>query len=102
MEYLRNLPSEVTVDLTDKIKVHCFHATPESLFEVVKPTESDKALEEKLMQNQEADIYLYGHIHLPYVRYINGKLKSNWKRKIIPNLEFKETRKKVKDAHGEG
>ncbi len=77
MEYLRNLPSEVTVDLTDKIKVHCFHATPESLFEVVKPTESDKALEEKLMQNQEADIYLYGHIHLPYVRYINGKCVAN-------------------------
>lgn len=77
MEYLRNLPSEVTVDLTDKIKAHCFHATPESLFEVVKPTESDKVLEEKLMQNQEADIYLYGHIHLPYVRYINGKCVAN-------------------------
>ncbi|WP_411844198.1 metallophosphoesterase family protein [Salinicoccus sp. HZC-1] len=77
MEYLRNLPSELTVDLTDKVKVHCFHATPESLFEVIKPTESDETLEEKLMQNQEANLFLYGHIHLPYIRHINGKCVAN-------------------------
>lgn len=77
MEYLANLPSEVTVDLTENIKVHCFHATPESLFEVVKPTESDGALEEKMMQNQEASLFLYGHIHLPYIRHINGKCVAN-------------------------
>lgn len=77
MEYLRNLPSEVIVELTDRIKVHCFHATPESLFEAVKPAESDQTLEEKLMTNKAADIFLYGHIHLPYVRYINGKCVAN-------------------------
>ena len=77
LEYLRNLPAEVEVDLTEKIKVHCFHATPESLFEVVKPTESDQTLEEKLMTNKEAHIFLHGHIHLPYVRHINGKCVAN-------------------------
>ncbi|MCG1008927.1 metallophosphoesterase family protein [Salinicoccus sp. ID82-1] len=77
LDYLKGLPSEVTVELTDEINVHCFHATPESLFEVVKPAESDEALEEKLMINKEADIFLYGHIHLPYVRHINGKCVAN-------------------------
>ncbi|AKG73899.1 metallophosphoesterase family protein [Salinicoccus halodurans] len=77
LEYLRNLPVEVEVDLTEKIKVHCFHATPDSVFEVVKPAESDRTLEEKLMTNKEAHIFLYGHIHLPYVRHINGKCVAN-------------------------
>ncbi|TVT29386.1 metallophosphoesterase family protein [Salinicoccus cyprini] len=77
LDYLKGLPSEVTVELTDEINVHCFHATPESLFEVVKPAESDEALEEKLMINKKADIFLYGHIHLPYVRHINGKCVAN-------------------------
>ncbi len=77
MEYLRNLPEEVTVGLTENIKTHCFHATPDSLFEVVKPTESDQTLEEKLMTENEADIFLYGHIHLPYIRHINGKCVAN-------------------------
>ena len=77
LDYLRELPEEVTVGLTDDIKIHCFHATPDSLFDVVKPTESDEALNDRLMQNNEADIYLYGHIHLPYIRHINGKCIAN-------------------------
>lgn len=77
MEYLRELHEEVMVDLTDNIKIHCFHATPDSLFEVVKPAEPDETLGEKLMSNIEADIFLYGHIHLPYIRHINGKCVAN-------------------------
>lgn len=77
LDYLRELPEEVTVRLTDDIKIHCFHATPDSLFDVVKPTESDEALSDRLMQKNEADIYLYGHIHLPYIRHINGKCVAN-------------------------
>ncbi|ALX48905.1 metallophosphoesterase family protein [Lentibacillus amyloliquefaciens] len=77
LDYLGSLPSQVTIELTEKINIHGFHATPESLFEVVQPTDSNKSLEEKLMREQTASIFLYGHIHLPYVRYINGKCVAN-------------------------
>ena len=77
VEYLGNLPAEITVGLTDNITVHGFHATPDSVFEPVQPNEPVEVLEDKLMKKQEADIYLYGHIHLPYVRHINGKCVAN-------------------------
>ncbi|GAA0485375.1 metallophosphoesterase family protein [Salinibacillus aidingensis] len=77
IDYLKGLPAEATIDLTAQIKIHVFHATPNSLFDIVKPTEADEIVESKLMKEASADIYLYGHIHLPYVRYINGKTVAN-------------------------
>ncbi|SES76048.1 phosphoesterase, MJ0936 family [Salinibacillus kushneri] len=75
--YLENLPTGATIELTDQIKIHVFHATPTSLFEMIKPTEADEVVEANLMSEASADLYLYGHIHLPYVRYINGKTVAN-------------------------
>ncbi|MDS9472209.1 metallophosphoesterase [Sporosarcina pasteurii] len=77
VEYLGALPKQITTDLTNKLKIHAFHATPDSLFEVVKPSDSDETLITKLMCHQSADIFLYGHIHLPFVRFINGKCIAN-------------------------
>src|SRR5699024_12211579 len=71
LDYLRELPEEVTVGLTDDIKIHCFHATPDSPFDVVKPTESDEALNDRLMQNNEPDIDLHGDIQLPALSHIH-------------------------------
>lgn len=76
MSYLRELPEQVTESIGDK-KVYGFHATPDSLFEVVKPDSSDEDLRKAIMEKEEADIYLYGHIHIPYVRYIDGKTVAN-------------------------
>lgn len=75
IEYLRNLPLKLKLNV-GRFKVHAFHATPESLFEVVTPNESDQFLEEKLM-GTEADIFIYAHIHKPYIRFINGKCLIN-------------------------
>src|SRR5690625_12802 len=75
IEYLENLPTELNLEF-DKKKIHAFHATPNSLFDVVQPDESDRVLTEKLMVN-EADIFIYGHIHKPYVRFIDGKCIIN-------------------------
>ena len=75
IEYLRNLPTELKMDIGN-LKVHAFHATPNSLFNVVLPDESDEMLQNKLME-QDADIYLYAHIHKPFIRYINGKCIMN-------------------------
>ena len=56
--------------------IHAFHATPKSLFEVVQPFDSDEIVSEKLMVNNKG-IYIYGHIHKPFIRYINGKCIIN-------------------------
>ncbi|MBU9712754.1 metallophosphoesterase family protein [Evansella tamaricis] len=75
--YLKELPTEHTVPLTEKLTIHCFHATPTSLFDVVPPTADNETLQEKLMSKDTATIFVYGHIHLPYIRFFNGKAVAN-------------------------
>ena len=75
IEYLKELPTELNLTFGD-VTIHAFHATPNSLFEVVRPDESDEALTEKLMVKQ-ADLYIYAHIHKPFVRCLNGKYIMN-------------------------
>ena len=75
VDYLRNLPTELEIE-QNGIRIHAFHATPESLFEVVLPAEKDETLTTKMM-TKEADLYIYAHIHRPYIRYINGKCIMN-------------------------
>ncbi|BCJ86874.1 metallophosphoesterase family protein [Effusibacillus dendaii] len=77
LEYLSGLPQELVFNLTDSVRVHAFHATPDSLFDVVRPDEPTHVLQEKLMRLPETDLYVYAHIHLPYVRYIGGKCLVN-------------------------
>lgn len=75
IEYLKNLPTDITFE-NQGTRIHAFHATPNSLFEVVQPIESDEHMIEKMMSN-DADIYIYAHIHKPFIRYINGKCLIN-------------------------
>lgn len=76
LAYLRDLPSELHLDVTDSIRLHAFHATPESLFDVILPDATPEQLQSRLMR-QQATIYVYAHIHLPYIRYISGKCLLN-------------------------
>ncbi len=75
IQYLKELPTELNLQF-EQVKIHAFHATPNSLFDVVLPFESDEALKEKMMSN-EADMYIYAHIHKPFIRYIEGKCLIN-------------------------
>ncbi|GAX88484.1 metallophosphoesterase family protein [Effusibacillus lacus] len=77
LDYLKELPAELTFNLTDAVRVHAFHATPESLFEVVMPDQPANLLQDKLMKQENSSLYVYAHIHLPYVRYLNGKCLVN-------------------------
>ncbi|MDG5786939.1 metallophosphoesterase family protein [Evansella sp. AB-P1] len=77
LNYLKTLPKEHSIQLTDNISIQVFHATPNSLFEVVLPDEDAEEIKEKMMGQNDASIYLYGHIHQPYVRYIQGKVIAN-------------------------
>ncbi|TDL92286.1 metallophosphoesterase [Vibrio vulnificus] len=75
-EYLENLPTNLNIE-HENYKIHAFHATPDDLFEVVLPSENDEIINEKLMKNSSANIYIYAHIHKPYIRYIDGKCIIN-------------------------
>lgn len=75
IKFLQNLPTELHLEF-HTTKIHAFHATPNSLFDVVHPDTSEDVLKEIMMQN-EADVYIYGHIHKPYIRFIDGKCIIN-------------------------
>ncbi|MGM0902159.1 MAG: metallophosphoesterase family protein [Bacillota bacterium] len=75
IDYLRSLPTELNIEV-EGMKIHAYHATPESLFEVVLPSEDEETLTSKMLL-KEADLYIYAHIHRPYIRYINGKCIMN-------------------------
>ncbi|WHY61111.1 metallophosphoesterase family protein [Cytobacillus firmus] len=75
ISYLGNLPSELELEFAGK-KIHAFHATPKNLFEIIPQTASGEVIKEKLLV-KEVDIYIYAHIHKPYIRYINGKCLIN-------------------------
>lgn len=76
LDYLENLPTEITF-VFNNIAINVFHATPNSLFDVVPPHADDETIKSKLMSSSDAQIYIYAHIHKPYVRYINGKIIMN-------------------------
>lgn len=75
INYLKNLPQELNIEI-EGLKIHTYHATPHSLFEVVSPNETEYNIVKNMMI-EEADIYVYAHIHKSYIRYINGKCIIN-------------------------
>ncbi|MBS4179133.1 metallophosphoesterase family protein [Lederbergia citrea] len=75
IEYLSNLPSELRFNV-GSFKIHAFHATPTSLFEVVPPNVHDEVYENKIMK-ENADIFIYAHIHKPFIKYIHGRCIIN-------------------------
>ncbi len=75
IDYLRELPTQLNLEV-EGIRIHAFHATPDSLFEVVPPSASDETILEKLATTK-ADLFIYAHIHKPYIRFINGKCIVN-------------------------
>ena len=76
IEYLEGLPTQLNLTIED-VEVSAFHATPTSLFEIVPPNADDNQIETVLMHAHEAQVYVYAHIHKPYIRYLNGKVIMN-------------------------
>ncbi|MCV9885982.1 metallophosphoesterase family protein [Metabacillus halosaccharovorans] len=74
--YLSQLPTELHLN-EHGIEIFAFHATPTSLFEVIPQNAEDCLLHEKVLSKKDATIYLYAHIHKPYIRYINGRVIMN-------------------------
>jgi putative phosphoesterase len=77
LEYLENLPSQIRLNI-EGISINIFHATPVSLFEFVQPHLDDETIKVKLMTSiEDAQIYIYAHIHKPFIRYTQGKIVIN-------------------------
>jgi len=76
IDYLSQLPTELKL-VEQGIDIYAFHATPDSLFEVIPPNAEDSLLKEKVLSKKDSAIYLYAHIHKPYIRYLNGKVVMN-------------------------
>jgi putative phosphoesterase len=76
IEYLKQLPTEKHIQVNG-FSIHAFHATPDSLFDIVLPHAEDEVIQTKFMSSSESDMYVYAHIHKPYIRYINGKVVIN-------------------------
>jgi putative phosphoesterase len=76
ISYLESLPTELTLE-EEGVRLHAFHATPDSLFDVVLPNMKDNDLLAKLTTKKEANLYLYGHIHKAYERTVEGKTIIN-------------------------
>ncbi|OXM82398.1 metallophosphoesterase family protein [Paenibacillus rigui] len=76
LDYLAQLPTELHLEV-EGISIHAFHATPDSLFEIVAPGSGDEVLQTKLMSAADAGLYIYAHIHKPYIRYLDGQIVIN-------------------------
>ncbi|MDF2670719.1 MAG: phosphodiesterase, family [Paenibacillus sp.] len=76
IDYLASLPSALDLNI-EGVSISAFHATPDSLFEIVLPSTDDEGLRAKLMSAADADLYIYAHIHKPFIRYIEGKIVIN-------------------------
>ncbi|WP_077624609.1 metallophosphoesterase family protein [Sediminibacillus massiliensis] len=76
IDYLSGLPDQATFTESG-VTFHLFHATPDSLFDVVLPDADEEKIATTFMQKETADVYLYGHIHKAYIRYLNGRTVIN-------------------------
>jgi putative phosphoesterase len=76
IDYLDKLPTELNITVED-VSLTLFHATPDSLFEIVLPGTADEVVQTKLMSSSESRIYMYAHIHRPFVRTVKGQIIMN-------------------------
>lgn len=75
MDFLLGLSRSYKLNI-EAMAIEAFHATPDSLFDIVLPQTDDDTIYKRLMSS-EAKIFVYGHIHTPFIRYINGKVIIN-------------------------
>lgn len=77
LDWLQALPQDLRLNLSDSLTLYAFHATPNSLFDVVWPDASSDQIASTLIRDDGAQIFAYGHIHLPYIRTVQGKTIFN-------------------------
>jgi predicted phosphodiesterase len=74
-DWLANLPTEQILNI-GKTQIELYHASPDSLDKVTYPWATLDDLD-KLHQNENTNLVLYGHIHHAFVRQALGRLVVN-------------------------
>ncbi len=77
LDWLAALPHDLQLSLGENLTLYAFHATPNSLFDVVWPDASADQIAATLLQNRSDQLVAYGHIHYPYIRVVQGKTILN-------------------------
>ncbi|HEX7055581.1 MAG TPA: metallophosphoesterase family protein [Bacilli bacterium] len=76
LAYLAELPFSLEMELMDGHMLHCVHATPQNVLDIV-PMDAKAQQLERMFVNERASIVAYAHIHYPYVKFWNGKTIVN-------------------------
>jgi predicted phosphodiesterase len=77
LDWLAALPHELRLSLGENLSLYAFHATPESLFDVVWADAPADKIKNTLIKNNPEQLLAYGHIHFPYIRFVQGKAILN-------------------------
>ncbi len=75
LEHLRQLPLERYLELGG-CRFYLTHAVPGDLYRYLPAEIDDKTLEQ-LVSKIEAEVIIWGHTHIPYIREVAGKLIIN-------------------------
>lgn len=71
LAYLSVLPRRIDIDLSPGLHITAFHATPASLEAGLPGALSDADL--LRLAQSDAEVVLFGHTHVPYVKEIEGR-----------------------------
>lgn len=77
LTYLEALPDQLHVPLTEEHSLLAYHAVPGNCFEVVLPDTKEHEIASKMMVDPHALFTVYGHIHIPFIRWIEGRCMMN-------------------------
>ncbi len=73
-EYLRELEEQISLELTGR-RILLTHASPFAINEYV--FENDLELQKEIASENDEDIVIFGHTHLPYYKSVGGKMFIN-------------------------
>jgi len=74
--YLAGLPLTHEEALAPGFMARFVHATPQNVMDIVLPTDEEAGFD-RMFEGTDAKLVAYGHIHQPYVRYLNGRAVLN-------------------------
>lgn len=77
LDYLANLPFSREVELQPGLKLRLVHANPDNVLDIILPTDDEEKVLSRMFRGTDARLVAYGHIHLPYVRFIGGRAVVN-------------------------
>lgn len=72
LHYLESLPESLEIPLSNQTQLYACHATPNSLFDIIPDQAKNDEFIPFIEANERASYYVYGHIHLPFVRSFSG------------------------------